>query len=171
MPDFNFYDENNQALQKCAVVTHDSLGSLAVAILASKVNLSEATDYDEFQRLFYCLSFLSFSTICGTHKITVISNASPIGASHIFAIRCVYASAAFSFSIQSGVGCLSCTFSFILWKPAANSSRSCTASSGKCGLPSSPYVTISSTRSNCCSSSAVNIMPSSFSFLALVLSL
>lgn len=47
MPDFNFYDENNQALQKCAVVTRDSLGSLAVAILASKVNLSEATDYDE----------------------------------------------------------------------------------------------------------------------------
>lgn len=41
MPDFNFYDENNHALQQCSVVTRDSLGSLAVAILASKVDLSK----------------------------------------------------------------------------------------------------------------------------------
>ena len=45
MPDFNFYDENNHALQQCSVVTRDSLGSLAVAILASMVDLSKETDY------------------------------------------------------------------------------------------------------------------------------
>ena len=47
MPDFDFYDQNSHALQMVNVVTRDSLGTLAVSILASKVDLSKVTDYDE----------------------------------------------------------------------------------------------------------------------------
>ena len=53
MPDFSFYDENGHALQSVDVVTRDSLGTLAVSILASKVDLSKATDYDELVRQLY----------------------------------------------------------------------------------------------------------------------
>lgn len=53
MPNYSFYDENSQALQKVNVVTRDSLGTLAVSILASKVDLSRVTDYDELVRQLY----------------------------------------------------------------------------------------------------------------------
>ena len=53
MPDFSFYDENDHALQAVNVVTRDSLGSLAVSILASKVDLASATDYDKLVRQLY----------------------------------------------------------------------------------------------------------------------
>ncbi len=53
MPDFNFYDQNSQALQMVNVVTRDSLGTLAVSILASKVDLSKVTDYDELVQQLY----------------------------------------------------------------------------------------------------------------------
>lgn len=53
MPDFDFYDQNSHALQMVNVVTRDSLGTLAVSILASKVDLSKVTDYDELVQQLY----------------------------------------------------------------------------------------------------------------------
>lgn len=53
MPDFKFYDEESQALQQVNVVTRDSLGTLAVSILASKVDLAKVTDYDALVRELY----------------------------------------------------------------------------------------------------------------------
>lgn len=53
MPDFDFYDTNSHALQMVNVVTRDSLGTLAVSILASKVDLSKVTDYDELVQQLY----------------------------------------------------------------------------------------------------------------------
>lgn len=53
MPNFAFYDENSHTLQKVNVVTRDSLGTLAVQILASKVDLSKVVDYDELVRQLY----------------------------------------------------------------------------------------------------------------------
>lgn len=53
MPNFAFYDENSQSLQAVNVVTRDSLGTLAVQILASRVDLSKVTDYDELVRQLY----------------------------------------------------------------------------------------------------------------------
>lgn len=53
MSSYSFYDENSQALQQVNVVTRDSLGTLAVSILASKVDLSSVTDYDELVRQLY----------------------------------------------------------------------------------------------------------------------
>ena len=53
MSSYSFYDENSQALQKVNIVTRDSLGTLAVSILASKVDLSSVTDYDDLVRQLY----------------------------------------------------------------------------------------------------------------------
>ena len=53
MSDFDFYDKNSHALQKVNVVTRDSLGTLAVAILSSKIDLAKASDYDELVRQLY----------------------------------------------------------------------------------------------------------------------
>ena len=53
MSNFDFYDENSQALQKVNVVTRDSLGTLAVSILASKVDLAKVSDYDDLVRRLY----------------------------------------------------------------------------------------------------------------------
>ena len=53
MSNCDFYDENSQALQKVNVVTLDSLGTLAVSILASKVDLAKVSDYDDLVRQLY----------------------------------------------------------------------------------------------------------------------
>ena len=53
MSNFDFYDENSQALQKVNVVTRDSLGTLAVSTLASKVDLAKVSDYDDLVRQLY----------------------------------------------------------------------------------------------------------------------
>ena len=53
MSNFDFYDENSQALQKVNVVTRDILGTLAVSILASKVDLAKVSDYDDLVRQLY----------------------------------------------------------------------------------------------------------------------
>ena len=53
MSSYSFYDENSQALQKVNIVTRDSLGTLAVSVLASKVDLSSVTDYDDLVRQLY----------------------------------------------------------------------------------------------------------------------
>lgn len=46
MPDWTFYNENDQALRKPAVETRDSLGTLAALIVAHNHDLSNP-DYDE----------------------------------------------------------------------------------------------------------------------------
>lgn len=47
MPDFEFYDDNPHALRKTGAVTRDSLGFLAVQILAAQTDLSDVSDYQE----------------------------------------------------------------------------------------------------------------------------
>ena len=51
MPSDTFYNENSQALEKVNIVTRDSLGSLAVEILASKTDLSTISDVSDYQKL------------------------------------------------------------------------------------------------------------------------
>ena len=47
MPGFEFYDDNPHALRKTGAVTRDSLGFLAVQILAARTDLSNVSDYQD----------------------------------------------------------------------------------------------------------------------------
>lgn len=56
----NFYEENDQALRKPKVVLRDSLGTLAVEILASQKNFSSMSETEMLYEL--------HNIICELHK-------------------------------------------------------------------------------------------------------
>ena len=52
MPDYSFYDENSQALQKKTIVLRDSLGYLAVKKLIKCNDISAMSDLELVEKLY-----------------------------------------------------------------------------------------------------------------------